>query len=308
MYYLPVTVRPPQPLVTVLMPNHLPLSAGLELRSSGSLLDRAADALSREPLHTMALAQVVLGIRGAPPVAATAVFSLLGTDPRFQVDATGVWRLIRQAEPPAASTLLCEEWVVVDVETTGGSPQQGHRVTEVAAVRVSGGRVCDTFSTLVNPERRIPSMITALTGITDSMVRDAPRFGEVAPRLAEALSGRVFVAHNAAFDWRFVCSEMQRCLGQTLEGRQLCTVRLARKLLPQLPSRSLDGLAHYFGLEIESRHRALDDAVATARMLLRFIDMLADREVNDWPSVQKLLTQRAQRRKRTASPRSVDSA
>ncbi len=133
-------------------------------------------------------------------------------------------------------------------------------------------------------------------------------FADIAPRLGEFLHGRVFVAHNASFDWRFLCSEMDRALGHTLAGRQLCTVKLARKLLPQLPSRSLDGLAVYFGLQIESRHRALDDAVATADVLLRLVDMLGERGVGDWEGVQQLLGARAPRRKRTAMPRSMDSA
>ena len=197
---------------------------------------------------------------------------------------------------------------MVDVETTGGSPRHGHRVTEVAAVCVVGGRVERTYSTLVNPERRIPAMITSLTGITDEMVRGAPRFHEVAEELGEVLQGRVFVAHNAAFDWGFLCSELERCVGSALSGRQLCTVRLARKLLPQLPSRSLDSLAHYFGLEIEARHRALDDAVATAHVLLRLLDRLREMEIDDWTGIQKLLSGRAARRTRRASLRSMDSA
>jgi DNA polymerase-3 subunit epsilon len=140
------------------------------------------------------------------------------------------------------------------------------------------------------------------------MVRGAPRFHEVAPRLTDVLQGRVFVAHNAAFDWRFVTAELERATGQRMEGRQLCTVRLARKLLPELSSRSLDSLALYFGLEIESRHRALDDAVATAEVLLRFCDMLAERGITDWEGVEGLLSRRASRRKSRRSPRSMDSA
>jgi DNA polymerase-3 subunit epsilon len=118
------------------------------------------------------------------------------------------------------------------------------------------------------------------------------------------------VAHNAAFDWRFVCHEMSMATGMTLSGRQLCTVRLARKLLPNLPSRSLDGLALYFGVEIESRHRALDDAVATARVLLRFIEMLEEQGVEDWEAVQGMLRKRKPRksRKRKAAPQSMEAA
>jgi DNA polymerase III epsilon subunit family exonuclease len=280
---------------------------GVGFRASGSLVERAEQALRAGPLPTMELARRVLGITGAPPAAAAAVFSLLGTDARFTVDAAGVWS-VQAPRVASAASLLEEEWVVVDVETTGGAPERGHRVTEFAAVRVAGGEIVDRYSTLVNPGRRIPRMITDLTGITDAMVRDAPRFQDVAPRVVEAIEGRVFVAHNAAFDWRFVSHEMERACGSALDGRRLCTVRLARKLLPQLPSRSLDGLAEYFGLEIASRHRALDDAEATARVLLRFVEMLADREVFDWDAVQTLLEKRASRRKPRRTPRSMDSA
>ncbi len=271
-------------------------------------MDRALEALGAGPLHTSALASRVLGIQGGPPAAAAAVFTLLGPDPRFVVDTSGVWALAAPRPPAAAPSLHEEEWVVVDVETTGGSPQQGDRVTEIAAVRVSGGQIVERYATLVNPDRHIPGMITSLTGITDEMVRGAPRFHEIAPRLTEVLGGRVFVAHNAAFDWRFLCHEMQRATGCSLTGRQLCTVKLARKLLPHLPSRSLGALAEYFGLEIESRHRALDDAVATARVLLLFLETLRDREVLDWAGMEMVLGRRAPRKKRRATPKSMDSA
>lgn len=284
-----------------------PLTTGLELRG-GSLIQKALHILRARPLPTALVAETVLGIRGNPPAAAAAVFTLLGGDSRFAVDGHGVWSLLEAPRVRAAGSLHDEEWVVVDVETTGGSPAQGHRITEVAAVWVSGGRITDSYSSLVNPDRRIPSLITALTGIDDAMVRSAPRFYEIAPRLVDALEGRVFVAHNAAFDWRFVCAELQRCMGRELAGRQLCTVRLARKLLPQLPSRSLDSLALFFGLEIESRHRALDDAVATAQLLTRMMGMLQDRGVSDWVGIQALLATRAPKPKRTRLPRSMDQA
>lgn len=281
---------------------------GLELRPSGTLVDRALTALREGPLHTSTLARIVMGIQGAPPAAATAIFTLLGTDPRFSVDGQGVWNLVEGVLGQGAAGLRHEEWVVVDVETTGGSPRHGHRVTEIAAVCVSGGEIRESFATLVNPDRRIPRMITSLTGITDEMVLGAPRFHEVAPELARILRGRVFVAHNALFDWGFLSSELERAVGSTLAGRRLCTVRLARKLLPQLPSRSLDSLARYFGVEIEARHRAFDDALATARILIYLIDRLDELEIHDWSGVQRLLVRRAPRRRRRASPRSMDSA
>lgn len=283
------------------------MSLGMELRAGGGLVDRALAALGEGPRHTEDLAASVLGLRGNPRAAAAAVFTLLGSDSRFSVDSVGVWSLT--APPETASIpLLDEDWVVVDVETTGGSAARGDRVTEFAAVSVSRGEIRETYSTLVNPERPIPAMIVSLTGITQEMVRNAPRFGEIAPAVADVLGGRVFVAHNAGFDWGFLCAEMDRATSRRLTGRQLCTVRLARKLLPGLPSRSLDALALYFGLEIESRHRALDDAVATAHVLLRFIEALREQEIDDWRGVQAFLSKRVPRSGRTRAPSSMKSA
>jgi len=292
---------------------------GVRFERDGVLVRTALDLLSAAPASTPEVASRVLGIRQANGAAAAAVFALLGTDPRFAVSGEGVWSLAAPSPPPLASpgqltlpprALRDEEWVVVDVETTGGSPLRGHRVTEVPAVCVSGGRITETYATLVNPARAIPRFVTSLTGITEAMVAGAPHFHEVAARVSEAIDGRVFVAHNAAFDWRFLTHEMQQATGTSPVGRQLCTVRLARKLLPELPSRKLDQLAMYFGVEIENRHRALDDAVATARILLRLIDLVEDRgDAADWEALQLLLRRRARRKKkRTATPTSMESA
>ncbi|HEX2189769.1 MAG TPA: 3'-5' exonuclease [Longimicrobiaceae bacterium] len=280
----------------------------LRFERGGSLTERALRLLERGPLDTAVVATQVLGISGDPRAAAGAVFALLGTDPRFNVSAEGVWSVGAPAPANGGKLLRDERFVVVDVETTGGSPGGGHRVTEIAAVCVEGGEIREAWSSLVNPDRRIPSMIVSLTGITDRMVAAAPRFGQLADRVLPLLEGRVFVAHNAPFDWRFVTAELERCAGVSPAGRQLCTVRLARKLLPQLASRSLDGLALYYGLEIEARHRALDDAVATAKVLLRFLDVLEERGIEDWNGVDVLLGKRTPRRKRTATPRSMDQA
>jgi DNA polymerase-3 subunit epsilon len=316
---------------------------GVRFQNDGVLVRRALEVL-RTPAPTAEVAAKVMGISGGAGAAASAVFALLGTDPRFSVSADGVWSLAaprsaydpvpygvprdpgeadeptparsasartrRAAAGPAvpARPLRDEEWVVVDLETTGGSPMRGHRVTEVAAVCVSGGRITETYSTLVNPARGIPRMITALTGISEGMVAEAPYFHEVAPRVAESISGRVFVAHNAAFDWRFLTWEMQAANGTRPDGRQLCTVRLARKLLPELPSRKLDALAYYFGVDIENRHRALDDAVATARILIRMLEMAEDLGAEDWGSLQAILRKRASRKKRTKTPKSMEAA
>jgi DNA polymerase-3 subunit epsilon len=292
---------------------------GVRFERDGLLVRSALDLLSLAPAATAEVAARVLGIRQANGAAAAAVFALLGTDARFAVTREGVWSLAAPKPPPLPRPEQCslplrslreEEWVVVDLETTGGSPLRGHRVTEVAAVRVSGGRITETYATLVNPARGIPRFITSLTGINEAMVAGAPHFHEVAERVAEAIAGRVFVAHNAAFDWRFLSQEMLQATGTAPAGRQLCTVRLARKLLPELPSRGLDALSMYFGVEIENRHRALDDAVATARILIRLIEILEDRGAEDWEALELVLGRRAKRKKRTrtATPTSMQAA
>jgi DNA polymerase-3 subunit epsilon len=288
----------------------LPLD-GVRFERDGLLVRQALGLLAAGPASTPDVARRVLGVAHANGAAAAAVFSLLGGDPRFAVSPDGAWSIASApAAPPRAAgkRLRDEEWVVVDLETTGGSPKRGHRVTEVAAVAVSRGRISGTWCTLVNPDRRIPGMITSLTGISEAMVAAAPRFHQVAERVWAEIQGRVFVAHNAPFDWRFMSHEMVQATGMAPAGRTLCTVRLARKLLPELPSRGLDALANYFGVEIEHRHRALDDAVATAHVLIRLIEMLEDRGAEDWEGLQGVLSRRARRKKRTRSPTSMESA
>ena len=291
------------------MAEQLPLPLGLEPRRGGTLVDKCLHALAARPLHTSMIAELVLGIRGGAHAAAAAVFTLLGSDSRFVVDRQGVWSLVT-TQAPTPESLMSEDWVVVDVETTGGAPERGHRITEVAAVWISNGAITESYSSLVNPERRILPMVSSLTGITQSMVATAPLFRDVAIPFMDRLRGRVFVAHNAPFDWRFVGQEMDMALGYRLEGRRLCTARLARRLLPQLPSRGLDSLARYFGIEIERRHRALDDALATAKVLTHFFGMLVDRQITEWNGVQTFMRRRGPKptRKRRAMPRSMDSA
>ena len=247
------------------------------------------------------------------------------------VGAGGLAGLPRRRPEPARSapalqfdgvdptTRLCElSYSVVDVETTGGSPYAGHRITEIAAVSVRGMEVCEIFETLVNPQRVIPPQIVKLTGITMEMVRDKPPFRDVAADVVRAIGGHVFVAHNVAFDWQFVSTEVARASAQTLEGPKLCTVRLARKLLPQLPSRSLGFVARHYDAERFAetyfarhhgpravwRHRAAGDAVATAYCLVRLLRDAADRGCETWGDVHQLLgagTSRAPRR-RSAMP------
>ncbi|MGH7469292.1 MAG: 3'-5' exonuclease [Longimicrobiales bacterium] len=223
-----------------------------------------------------------------------------------RTDLDGVVRLLPIRDTPG-EPLRELEYVVVDVETTGAGFTLGHRITEVAIVRVNGvGRVLDDFSTLVNPERPIPALITALTNISGTTVRKAPRFRDIASEVFRRLEGRIFVAHNAGFDWRFLTMEVQAALGSTLRGRMLCTVRLARKLVPEMPRRSLDALSWYFGIENEARHRAYGDARATAQLFGRMMRRIEEREIVGWNELQKLLYARAPRRVRRSSPQYFD--
>jgi DNA polymerase-3 subunit epsilon len=129
-------------------------------------------------------------------------------------------------------------------------------------------------------------------------VKDAPRFCDVCDQLLGVLEGNVFVAHNASFDWRFLSAEIERVTRRPLHGRRLCTVRLARRLVPQLSRRNLDALSAFYGVENGARHRAGGDAVATAQILLRLLDAARGRGCNTLDDLEQLLSVRAAKRKR----------
>ncbi|MDZ7780272.1 MAG: 3'-5' exonuclease [Gemmatimonadota bacterium] len=189
-------------------------------------------------------------------------------------------------------------FAVVDVETTGGSARRGHRVIDIGIVEVQGGCITREYETLVNPGGAIPPGIEALTGISTGMVRDAPYFEHVAEAVAERVRGRVFVAHNVTFDWSFVSRELIDALGEAPDVRRLCTVRLARRLVPELKRRNLDVVCRHFGVPIHGRHRAKGDALATARVLLRLLGEAAGLGVADLDALEGY----ARRRRRNSDP------
>ncbi len=159
-----------------------------------------------------------------------------------------------------------QDYVVVDVETTGGRGER-HRVTEIGAVRVRNGRVVDEFSTLLNPQRTIPPGITRLTGITPEMVMTAPYFVDVADEFERFLEGAIFVAHNVEFDYGFIAREFKR-LGRAFRMPKLCTCSSMRRLYPGRKSYSLANLCRDFHISLTDHHRALCDARAAAELLL----------------------------------------
>jgi DNA polymerase-3 subunit epsilon len=180
-------------------------------------------------------------------------------------------------------------FAVVDTETTGGGARGDDRVMEIAVVHVDGSQITTALDQLVDPQRPIGRFVSRLTGITWDMVREAPTFGDIAPMVHEALEGRIFVAQNARFDWRFLSMELKRATGRPLSGERLCTVKLARKLLTHLPRRSLDALAWHYEVPIVGRHRAGGDARATAAVLLRMFADARRQDVDTWDDLQALL-------------------
>jgi len=253
------------------------------------LRERAVSLLLSGPARAPALAQRIFGWRQGPPrLAASLVREVLGADPRFEL-SRGRWLLSEEPAGYGSTRLRDLDFVVVDVETTGGSPARGDRVTEVAALRVRDGQIVDSLESLVNPGRPIPPSVTALTNITDQMVAEAPRFVDLTESLRRVLEGAVFVAHNAGFDWRFLQSEFTRCRRGRLGGERVCTLRLARRLHPEFPRRSLNALADYYAIGVDSWHRAGSDARATAELFMRFLGQLADQGVADWGRLQAYL-------------------
>ncbi|HZK93242.1 MAG TPA: exonuclease domain-containing protein [Prolixibacteraceae bacterium] len=155
-------------------------------------------------------------------------------------------------------------YAIIDVETTGTGASYG-KITEIAIVLHNGEAVTETYNSLINPECNIPWNITRLTGITNDMVAHAPKFYEVAKKIVELTAGRIFVAHNAQFDYSFVKEEFKR-LGYDFKRKTICTVKLGRKLLPGHRSYSLGNICSDLGIQITDRHRAIGDALATAKL------------------------------------------
>ncbi len=163
-----------------------------------------------------------------------------------------------------------KHYAIIDIETTGGRAQRD-RITEIAIVLHDGEQVVQKWESLINPECYIPHGITELTGITQEMVQDAPKFYETAREIVELTQDAIFVAHNVRFDYGFLCEEFKR-LGYTYSRKQLCTLRMSRQAFPGLPSYSLGKLAASLGVRLDNRHRAMGDASATAeifRMILQ---------------------------------------
>jgi DNA polymerase-3 subunit epsilon len=248
------------------------MSGALSQRLYDYLIERPGGALPDELLDL-----VFSGTGRDPEFAPRFLATLLGRDPRFRFDAAeGRWRV--GVHDALARPLAEASFVVVDLETAGGAPVTGG-ITEIGAVRVSGGRLVETFTTLVNPGRAIPPFVVRLTGIDDAMVGSAPPIDEALSRFLDFAGDAVLVAHNAPFDVGHLDAAHLRLLGRRLERPALCTLRLARRLLPDMRRRSLDAVAAALGIDCAGRHRALPDARITAEILCVFLERLAERGI-----------------------------
>jgi DNA polymerase-3 subunit epsilon len=182
---------------------------------------------------------------------------------------------------------------------------------EIACVHVAAGSIGARYSTLIDPGCWIPSYVSRLTGIDETMVQAAPKFEDVARVVRRALVGRVFVAHNVRFDWRFVASEMERARAEIPTGDHLCTVRFAKRALPGLRRFGLDSLIDYYGLDCRARHRAWGDALVTAEVLLLLLEAADRNGIETWDQLQLWLSRQPagpKKKKKKREEESVDAA
>jgi DNA polymerase-3 subunit epsilon len=176
-------------------------------------------------------------------------------------------------------------YAILDIETTGGKFNE-EGITEIAIYRFDGHQIVDQFITLVNPERDIQPFVVNLTGINSGMLKNAPKFFEIAKRIVEITTDCVLVAHNANFDNRILTTEFRR-LGFTFERKTLCTVELSKKLIPDLPSYKLGSLCRSLGIPVSGRHRADGDAIATVQLF----KLLLNKDINKEIVKQAVITE-----------------
>jgi len=171
-------------------------------------------------------------------------------------------------------------YAIVDIETTGGHAES-NSITEIAVFIHDGKKIVDRFETLLKPARYIPPYISAYTGITNEMVEDAPFFDDIAEQLFDLLHGKIFVAHNVNFDYSFIKSHLKSS-GFEYNSKKLCTVRLSRKVFPGLHSYSLGNICSFVGINIENRHRAGGDAIATVELFEKILHEDNDGIIDDF--------------------------
>lgn len=219
-------------------------------------------------------------------LAASMVGDLVHNDPRFVLEPEH----LAAAGDADAALLRNLEFVVLDVEATH-ERRTPARIIEIGAYRVRDGQILDSFDTLINPEANVPRFLANLTGISSEMVLTAPKFADVVRDWLEFIGDAVLVAHNANFDLPLLNREIGRVFpGYRLRNSHLCTVDLARRLVPRVESHGLDSLVAYFGFEVSRRHRAADDALATARVFLHLLNDLSENGILTLGEARKFQT------------------
>ncbi len=220
-----------------------------------------------------------------PNLAKLLVADLVEQDPRLYLNDD----ILELVPSNAEQRKLAEtDFVVFDLETTGAKSPPC-RITEIGAYRVNKGQITAEFQTLVNPDAPIPLFISQLTGITDRMVKNAPRFSEIAADFLNFIGDSILVAHNAHFDLRFLNHEIGRMHKDYRVGNShLCTVKMSRKLLPHIENHRLNTVANYYRVSLINHHRATDDARATAHIFVNLLDELQNLGVNDLAGAKKL--------------------
>lgn len=220
----------------------------------------------------------------APDLAKLLVSDLIQIDPRLQLNDDTVELVENSFE---SRSLTETEFVVFDLETTGAKTPPC-RITEIGAYRIKNGAITEEFQTLINPETFIPPFISVLTGISDGMVKNAPKFGEVAEEFLNFIGDSVLVAHNAHFDMRFLNHEIGRIhANYRVANPHLCTVQLSRRLLPNIANHRLHTVADYYSISIKNRHRAADDAFATAKIFVNFLAQMKSLGVSNLAAARK---------------------
>jgi DNA polymerase-3 subunit epsilon len=258
---------------------------------------RARLLAARGPVSLTELGRELLRApRATPEIVRRILLPLLAYLPEavLEGDDSLCWRPLPDTFPEATSSLAESRFVVVDIETTGHRAERG-RITELACVTIERGRIAETFVSLVNPGIPIPPPITALTGISNELVATAPPFAAIAAELRQRLSQGIVVAHHASFDRRFLTAELTRA-DETFvwTAPTLCTVRLARYLIPGLESYRLDAVTAYLGIANPARHRAWGDALATAQLFLRLLDQLLEQNITTVETVMAIMAKQKQ--------------
>ncbi len=269
------------------------------MKAGSDLLDRLVELLE-ETGGPLALAEVAPGLlrTGEGGLAARVLESLVLSDERFRVEG-GAVLLAPETDPFVGTPLEEVGFAVLDFETNGMGV--GERAIEVGLALYRGREEEGSFQTLVNPGTPVAPFVTRLTGLRDADLAGQPAFGDIWAEMRGHLAGRVLVAHNLPFD-RGVLMREVAILGERLPPHQaVCTLQLARRLFPRVDPKNLDALAERFSLTFTARHRALDDARVTGRLLYRLLDLAGDSTpMAAWQDLKAFLARRG------ATPRSPD--